>query len=188
MSANTRIKFLIALAVLTVVQLPALRLSAGSQPLSRAAAESDRARLNDEYAKLPMSFESNQGQSDSSVKFVSHGRGYEVFLKSTEAMLVFSKTREAKRIETVVRMQLLGANRLSEIKGVDELPGKANYFIGGDPSKWRTNIPTYAKVRYGSIYPGIDLTYYGSGPRPEYDFDVSPGADPGAPLIRVALN
>ena len=63
----------------------------------------------------------------------------------------------------------------------DELPGKANYFIGNDPGKWRTNVPTYAKVRYASVYPGIDLVYYGTrGGELEYDFVVAPGADPKA--------
>src|SRR2546426_6077837 len=49
--------------------------------------------------------------------------------------------------------------------GQEELPGKANYFIGNDPSKWRTDVPTYAKVQYTNVYPGIDLIYYGNQDR-----------------------
>jgi len=75
-------------------------------------------------------------------------------------------------------MQLVGANSASPVSGAGELPGKSNYFIGADPQKWRTNIPTYTKVRYESIYPGIDLVYYGNGRQLEYDFVVNPGADP----------
>src|SRR5262249_42745719 len=44
---------------------------------------------------------------------------------------------------------------------------------------WRTNVPTYGKVRYDAVYPGIDLVYYGNGRQLEYDFAVAPGADPG---------
>ena len=69
--------------------------------------------------------------------------------------------------------------------GLDELPGKSNYFIGNDPAKWRTNVPTYAKVRYENVYPGIDLVYYGNQRQLEYDFVVAPGADPRA--IRLAF-
>jgi hypothetical protein len=70
--------------------------------------------------------------------------------------------------------------------GADELPGKANYFLGNDPSKWRTNIPTYAKVRYESIYPGVDLVYYGTqGGELEYDFVVAPRADPRAITLGI---
>src|SRR5207247_5582235 len=66
-----------------------------------------------------------------------------------------------------------------------ELPGKANYFIGNDPKKWRTNVPTYAKVQYRDLYHGIDLIYYGNQRQLEYDFVVSPGADPN--LIKLAF-
>lgn len=65
------------------------------------------------------------------------------------------------------------------------MPGKINYFIDKDSTEWRTNIPTYSRVRYAAVYPGIDLVYYGNGGRLEYDFEVSPGADPSA--IRLAF-
>ena len=85
----------------------------------------------------------------------------------------------------VLRMKLVGANPNSEVTGLDELPGKWNYFIGNDPDKWRTNVPNYTKVKYKSIYPGIDLVYYGNQRQLEYDFVVAPGADPKA--IRLAV-
>src|SRR3990172_6044892 len=78
--------------------------------------------------------------------------------------------------------------------GQDELPGRSNYFIGNEPNKWRTNIPNYGKVKYQSIYPGVDLLYYGTQGQLEYDFILAPSADPGAILLgfsgsqRVELN
>src|SRR6185295_12322966 len=70
--------------------------------------------------------------------------------------------------------------------GVGGLPGKVNSFIG-DPSQWRTNIPTFRSVAYDDVYRGIDLVYYGSTQRQlEYDFMVAPGANPGA--IRLAFD
>jgi hypothetical protein len=71
-----------------------------------------------------------------------------------------------------------GANPQAKVVGLNKLPGIVNYFIGGDPSKWRTNIPTYQKVEYKNVYPGIDLVYYGNHGQLEYDFIVAPGADP----------
>jgi Beta-propeller repeat/IPT/TIG domain len=136
-------------------------------------------RLSAEYAKLPMSFEANAGQSDASVKFLARGDGYGLFLTSNEVVLVPSKRH-------AVRMRLSGGNIHPQVTGDEELPGKSNYFIGNDPSKWRTNVPTYAKVRYREIYPGIDLVYYGHGRQLEYDFLIGPGADPGA--IRLAFD
>src|SRR5262249_9145044 len=70
----------------------------------------------------------------------------------------------------VLRMKIVGANPQPEVAGGVELPGKVNYFIGNDPKKWRTNISTYAKVKYQGVYPGIDLVYYGNQQQLEYDF------------------
>jgi hypothetical protein len=150
-----------------------------------------RASLIEAYGKFPMSFEPNEGQAGTSVKFLARGSGYNVFLTSTEAVLAISKTAKgrwssesAERAESanarsaVVLMRLDGANPASEVMGIDELEGKTNYFLGNDPEQWRTNIPTYKKVRYRSVYSGIDLVYYGSGGQLEYDFIVTPGADP----------
>ncbi len=80
--------------------------------------------------------------------------------------------------QSVLTMNLVGANQKARVVGLEELPGKSNYFIGNDPKQWRTNVPTYAKVRYQNVYPGVDLIYYGKQGQLEYDFVVRPGADP----------
>jgi hypothetical protein len=59
-------------------------------------------------------------------------------------------------------MQLQGANPKPKISGLDQLPGKVNYLKGNDPAKWKTDVPTYAKVKYAAVYPGIDLIFYGN--------------------------
>ena len=84
-----------------------------------------------------------------------------------------------------LHMKLVGANSEAKVVGLDPLPGKSNYFIGNDPQKWRTNVPNYRKVKYENIYPGIDLVYYGNQGRLEYDFVVSPGADPRAIALSI---
>jgi beta-propeller repeat-containing protein/centrosomal CEP192-like protein len=78
---------------------------------------------------------------------------------------------------TTVRMKLVGANRKASVIGLDELPGKSNYFVGKDPKKWRQNVSTYAKVRYKNVYPGVDLIYHGNRSQLEYDFVAAPGTD-----------
>ena len=125
--------------------------------------------------KLPLAFERNQGQTGSQVKFLARGQGYTLFLTSGEAVLAWHK---ASPKSGVLRMKLLGANPASDVSGIDEMPGKSNYFIGNDAKKWHTNVPTYAKVKYKSVYSGIDLIYYGNQRQLEYDFVVAPGADP----------
>jgi len=86
-------------------------------------------------------------------------------------------TRDGRSVEAV-RMTLVGANPGAAVAGSDRLPGISNYFIGNDPKKWRTGIPQFAGVRYQSVYPGIDMVFYGSQGHLEYDFKVAPGADP----------
>jgi hypothetical protein len=77
-----------------------------------------------------------------------------------------------------VRMKLNGANDQPILSGQEKLPGIVNYFVGSDPKRWQTHIPTYKKVAYDEVYPGIDLVYYGNGNKLEYDFIVEPGGDP----------
>jgi hypothetical protein len=152
-----------------------------------AAVPEGKAPVQEAYGKLPLVFEANRGQTDPQVQFLSRGPGHTLFLTPTEAVLVLSKWEESskgkfesrqKAIRTVLRMAFLGANAEPRVVGHDELPGKANYFIGNDPTKWRTHVPTYAKVQYRDLYPGVDLIYYGTHRHLEYDVVVRAGADP----------
>jgi uncharacterized protein (TIGR03437 family) len=65
-------------------------------------------------------------------------------------------------------------------EGIDELAARSNYYLGTDPSAWRTEVPNYARVRYANVFPGVDLVVYGHDQRIEYDWIVAPGADPGS--------
>lgn len=136
-------------------------------------------------SQLPLLFEPNLGQlnssqSDSAVKFVARGSGYSLFLDSEGATLALRTPVHPgsdARTESV-RMKLAGASPSARIAGTDLLPGKSNYFIGNDRSKWRSNIPQFARVGYEDVYPGINLVFYGKQGQLEYDFQVAPGADP----------
>jgi uncharacterized protein (TIGR03437 family) len=75
-------------------------------------------------------------------------------------------------------IEFKGANHRVFPRLAEPLPGKSNYFLGNDPSKWRVNVPEYAKLIYPQVYPGIDLVYYGTGRQLEYDFVVAPGGQP----------
>jgi hypothetical protein len=103
-----------------------------------------------------------------------------------ESMPFTATNNEPRTTDALLRLKLVGANPNPKIVGMDELPGKSNYFIGNDPKKWRTNVPNYAKVKYANVYPGVDLVYYGNQGQLEYDFVVRPGADPNS--IQLAIN
>ena len=149
---------------------------------------SSSTRINGRYGQLPLSFEANTGQMDRQVDFISRGKGYALFLTAHEAVFVLRAggvpattdgQSSATPTASVLKMQLIGASAMSKAAGVEQLPGTVNYFIGNDPKGWRSNIPTYAKVTYSDVYPGVDLIYYGNQRQLEYDFIVAPGGDPG---------
>jgi hypothetical protein len=166
-----------------------------------------RSHVAENYGKLPLSFEANRGQSDKQVKFLSRGQGYTLFLTNDEAVLSLRRSnlnlsdshsfgmspsafrQDAEKGQSaVLRMKLVGANKAAPIAGTGVQEGKSNYFIGNDPSQWRTNVSNYSQVRYQDAYPGVDLVYYGNQKQLEYDFVVAPGADPNAITLDVAAD
>jgi hypothetical protein len=174
---------------------------------ARPANEKPNSRSVEFYNKLPLSFEENQGQTAREVRYLSHGSGYELFLTAREAVLALSDpvgldlsprhrfgtllalrqahlARKTNKL-TAVRLHFEGAKPEPQIMGTGEMSGKVNYFIGNDPKKWHTDVPTYTRVKYTDIYPGVDLVFYGNQRQLEYDFVVAPGADPKA--IRLSV-
>jgi hypothetical protein len=137
------------------------------------------------FADLPLSFEANAGQVNGDVKFLSRGSGYGLYLCGGEAVWTLRRGTAPAVTTDVVRMRLAGADRDARPRGEEPLPGTVNYFLGSDPAGWRTEIPTYAKVRYPAVYPGVDLVYYGNRRQLEYDFAVAPGGDPAAIRLRL---
>jgi len=201
MFAALRIKqsfILLAFALILASILGATAVHAAPQSAQNSSVQT--ARLAQSYGNLPLSFEANQGQTDSQVKFMSKGSGYGIYLTSDKAVIALNKKEcggqqvpAAKPAESAhghagcvrdkaqVTMQLAGnANATANPAGEGLLPGTVNYFVGSDQSTWRTGVPTYARVRYSEVYPGVDLVYYGNQRRLEYDFAVAPNADPTA--------
>jgi hypothetical protein len=136
--------------------------------------------------QLPLTFELNQGQTDDRVDFLARGPGYNIFLTATEAVFALPKASAKSGQRPVMRMQLIGSVADPAVQGVDALPGKINYFRGQDAASWQTKVPTYRRVKYSAVYPGVDLVYYGQSQQLEYDFIVAPGADPNTITLGFA--
>ncbi len=155
-------------------QLPASPIPTSSRSSLHSKADA-RAILG----QLPLIFEPNRGQADPKVKFLARGAGYSLFLDPSGAVLALQTAPKSQsHSEQFVRMKLVGANPAAATNGTDLLPGKSNYIIGNDPRQWHSGIPQFAGVHYASVYPGIDLVFYGNQGHLEYDFKVAPGADP----------
>lgn len=143
--------------------------------------------------RMPLRFEANLGQTDDRVRFLSRGAGLTLFLTHHEMVFALPQATAGRptrgRVDraaggTAVRLRLLGGNPRPEVLGEERLPGSANYFVGRDPRRWRTDVPAFARVRYRGVYPGVDLVLYGNPHQLEYDFVLAPGADPA--VIRLS--
>jgi hypothetical protein len=141
---------------------------------------------------LPLYFEANRGQVDGSVRYLARSGRYSLFLTDDAAVFSliggeFSKgpapkgfpyeaEGDTKLTESAVRVRLVGANPHPEVEGLDGLPGRVNYLIG-DKKNWHRDVPTFGRVRYHNVYPGVDVIYYGAPDALEYDFVAAKGAD-----------
>ena len=197
---------MIAIALLTFMGAGALWSASGRMPRHQAtesklvaqasnavsARQSDvpetiKARALALSSKLPLAFEANHGQTDQSVAYMAHGSGYGLFLTANEAVLALQgQSKQGTTTSAAVRMQLEGSALQPKISGAEPLPGKSNYLIGNDPSRWVRNVPQFARVQYSAVYPGVNLVYYGKQGQLEYDFVVASGADPSQIRMKVA--
>lgn len=127
----------------------------------------------------PLAFEENSGQTAEEVRFLARGSGYTLFLTNRETVL--SLQQPGSRRRDTLRTNLIASNTAARPQGDKPLAASTTYFHGDFHSgseRLKTEVPTFARVRYRSVYPSIDLVYYGRGQQLEYDFIVDPGADP----------
>jgi hypothetical protein len=151
-----------------------------------------------ELGRLPIAFEPNAGQTASQVRFMAHAPGGTMYFTPSEVVLSLvsapAQALDSRKgassgspsalasLPSVVRMQFVGSNPTTAMTGDRLLPGKINYLIGNDPSKWNVGLPTYANMIYSGLYPGVDLAYNGTGGQLKGTYTVAPGVDPS--LIR----
>jgi hypothetical protein len=169
-----------AIARVTAAPPPAKTGTGAAQP----AAKASTAAAQQKMAKLPLVFEPNVGQTDSQVKFLARSMGYSVYLTGANRA-VFGVPNNGKAADAL-SLNLVGANASAKPQTLEKTSGVSNYYMGKDRSKWIEKIPNYAKIRYDGIYPGVNVVYQGDQRKFRYDFEVQPGADPGA--IRMAYS
>jgi hypothetical protein len=69
-------------------------------------------------------------------------------------------------------------------EALDPVATRVHYFLGNRPGEWVRNVPTFQRIVWRGVYPGIDVIGYARDGRLEYDFIVGPGADPSAIRLR----
>lgn len=134
--------------------------------------------------RLPLRFEANQGQWSREIQFAAHSGSSTLQLTSSGSS--FSTGGHT------VEMSLVGSRR-ARIEGLERVTTRTDYYIGSR-DHWRASVPTFSRVRYNGVYPGVDVVYYGNHNQLEYDFVLAPGANPrdirmrfrGAESVRIS--
>ncbi len=145
----------------------------------------------DAYAKLPVSFIENQGQTDARVRYYARGNGYAFYMTPSEVMLTFARHDDAATARqtpdgAALALQFLDSNPGVEPQGADRTAGVINDLRGSDSSQWHTQIPQFRDVVYPDLWPGIDLRLREQFGVLKYEFHVQPGASPSD--IRLAYD
>jgi len=165
---------------------------------SKAAAE---LKARGSFASIPLYFELNRGQTDPSVRYLSHAGRYTLYLTDDATVISMIAGSIQKRptiattnprtahdstrlIQSAVRIRMIGADPHATMTGLDPLSGRVNYLVGAQTS-FHANVPTFARVKIANVYPGVDVIHYGTRDSLEYDIVARPGADPSR--IRFAI-
>ncbi|MCA9702595.1 MAG: hypothetical protein KC400_01935, partial [Methanolinea sp.] len=131
---------------------------------------------------LPLSIIENVGQKDPSVLFHADAAGHAIFFTADEVLL--ARMDQESGTSSIVGIGLAGSNPGAEVKGIDPLAGKANFFIGSDPSGWFTAVPMYGGVAYEEILPGVDLLFKGDQGMLKREFVLAPATDPRTVVMK----
>jgi hypothetical protein len=128
-----------------------------------------------------MLFERNDGQAPPPYRFLARGAGFAADFDAggVDLALAGDDRKPAAR----VRMDFVGS-RDAAVTGDTPLASRVNVLHGNNPRAWHTHIPTFARVRYGGLYDGIDAVFYGADRRLEYDLLVAPHANPQQVALR----
>ena len=97
--------------------------------------------------RQPLRFEANQGQADSRVRFLARGPGYTLFLTGEGTT---RDLRQTKDRGAALRMTVPGGDPAAPLSGEDRSPVHTSYFLGKDPSKWHSDVPSYQTLAGGA--------------------------------------
>lgn len=193
-SRRLSLVFVFLILLISALQPPRLTVMASTTDPDRPPVDRSKKLVPDaSTAARSLSFEPNVGQTDPRVRFQSRARNSAVFLTDTALHIALPRTMPADDVRTLKRsdeatpasasrpatltMHFDGARDQGQLSPENALEGRVNDLRGNDPSRWRTDIPTFGAVRYHNLYEGIDAVVYGNQQHLEYDLVVRPGAD-----------
>ena len=170
-----------------IILISCFLLFSASTKISRAekpqpfSAPAPQLKVDADFGKMPLYFVPNKGQMDAHVAYYVQGKDKSLYFspEGVTFLLASSKSSEG----WAVKLGFSGANPSVQPIGQEETGAAISYFKG-KKEDWRTGLPTYSRLVYTGLWPGIDLAYSGTANHLKYEFVVAPGSDPS----RIRLN
>ena len=134
------------------------------------------------FYRRPSTFEPIQWSTAPGLKFLYRSNGRSIGL-GNDRLIVPAGCRSDDEDRIIIRWLDVHPGRI--VNGVDPLGSVVHYIAGNDPTKWRTDIPQYARLIYRGLYPGVDLVFRTAEEGFEHDYILDPGVDPG--VIRFSV-
>src|SRR5215211_7415324 len=156
----------------------------GGRPPDRS---DDAAGAREAFARLPLTFAPNAGQTDDRVRYSTRGSRYGFFFTPAEVALAFTGADDGGQAEAgghSLALTFLGSDPDVAVSGRDRQAGVVNYALGADPSRWHMGLPTFGKVTYRELWPGVEMGFRGNGRRLKYELRLAPGG--GLDAVRLA--
>jgi hypothetical protein len=204
--------FWLSVLLATALVAPTSQAPKGNRALSRIAGPAKvkgsfgpaeaQVRSDPGFGVMPLAFIANEGQLAGNAAYYIKGRDKCVYFAAEGLTFVLGEpgaadSRRSRRgriagptrgggreLKTwTVKLDFVGANPSVRPVGDGRMEGVVSYFKG-KPEDWKTGLPTYSRLVYSDLWPGIDLVYAGTVNELKYEFILEPGADPG--LIRLA--
>lgn len=143
------------------------------------------------------SFIENKGQWNDQILFQSKFEGGNLWVQQKKMVFHlqdFSAMHEVhanfkpiknpkQNRQTVVHLNFIGANEVSNIEKQGKTPNYYNYFLGNDKSKWASDVHGYSEAIMYDLYNGIDLKLIENQEQLKYEFHVQPNVDPKMILL-----
>jgi hypothetical protein len=148
---------------------------------SQAYSMPSKKAVSAKLATLERGWVRNEGQWDEEVLFSAPGYfGTTWITEDGQLVHVAVKGRES----WVISERWVGG-KVQAIMPEEELPTRVSFFVGNDPSKHKTNLPTYRYVSLGEVWSGIEVKLKATQKTVEKLFYVQPGADPSKIVVEV---
>jgi hypothetical protein len=132
-------------------------------------------------ADLERGWVKNEGQWDEEALFSAPGYFGTTWI-TKDGQLVHTAVKG--KDSWVISERWVGG-KVQTITPEEELPTKVSYFVGNDPSKHKTNLPTYRYVSLGEVWSGVEVKLKATQKTVEKLFYVKPGADPSKIVVEV---